>query len=247
MLKQDLLRLLWGPIWDNIKNITILVCIQNDYYIPKTYIDSIGLSTYTFNNRHQQVLNWQTFIRDHILPNHSQWEDFGYHRMTTTNIKRYLIATQWSIGRGPTVLGKRERCVTTISQFLTFFPGPQSIIYIIVELEVEEQEQDRISSLSQKPMMKLESANKHTTSEIATDDILVKQEVDCEIHQRKTDIVDGSHSGHTTESMKIKSEQVEVYNVDFINSIQANNNMSKHLIPEIIGSGSSKLRLLNDW
>ena len=59
--------------------------------------------------------------------------------------------------------------------------------------------------------------------------------------------MDGSHSGHTTESMKIKSEQVKVYNVDVINSIKANNNMSKHLIPEIIGSGSSKLRLLDDW
>ena len=95
--------------------------------------------------------------------------------------------------------------------------------------------------------MKLESANKHTTREIATDDILVKQEVDCEIHQRKTDIMDWSHSGNTTESMKIKSEQVKVYNVDFINSMRANNNMSNHLIPEIIGSGSSKLRLLDDW
>ena len=120
-------------------------------------------------------------------------------------------------------------------------------MYIIVELDVEEQEQDRISNLSQKPTMKLESANKHTTSEIATADIPVKQEVDCEIPQRKTDIVDGSHSGHTTESMKIKSEQVEVYNVDFINSNKANNNVSKHLIPETIGSGSSKLRLLDDW
>ena len=59
--------------------------------------------------------------------------------------------------------------------------------------------------------------------------------------------MDGRHSGHTTESIKIKSEQIEVYNVDFINGIKANNNMSKHLIPEIIGSGSSKLRLLDDW
>ena len=97
-----------GPIWDNIKNIKILVCIQHDYYIPKTYIDSIGLSTYMFNNRHQQVLNWQNCIRDHILPNYSQWEDFGYHRMTTTNIKRYLIATQWSIGRASP---KKKMCL----------------------------------------------------------------------------------------------------------------------------------------
>ena len=67
------------------------------------------------------------------------------------------------------------------------------------------------------------------------------------MHQRKPDIVDGSHSGNTTESMKVQSEQVEIYNVDFINSIKANNYMSKHLIPEIIGSGSSKLRLLDDW
>ena len=82
--------------------------------------------------------DWQTFICKYILPNHSQWEDFVYHRMTTMSIKLYLIATRWSIGRGPTVLGKRERRVTTITQFLTFFPGPQSIIYIIVELEVED-------------------------------------------------------------------------------------------------------------
>ena len=73
------------------------------------------------------------------------------------------------------VLGKRERGVTIISQFLTFFPGPQSIIYIIVELEVEDLEQDRILSLSQKPSMKLESLNQHTTYEIATDETGVEQ------------------------------------------------------------------------
>ena len=51
------------------------------------------------------------------------------------------------------VLGKRERCLTTISQFLTFFPGPQSIIYIIVELEVEEQErsEEHTSELQSRP------------------------------------------------------------------------------------------------
>ena len=102
-----------------------MVNIHNANHIPQTYIDSIGLSTYTFNNRYQQVPDWQTFIREDLLPNHSQWEDFEYHRMTTTSIKRYLIATQWSIGRGPTVLGKQEHGVTTISQFLTFFPSPQ--------------------------------------------------------------------------------------------------------------------------
>ena len=59
--------------------------------------------------------------------------------------------------------------------------------------------------------------------------------------------MDRSQIDNTTESMKIKSEQVEVYNIDFMNSIKANNNMSKHLVPEIIGRGSSKLRLLDDW
>ena len=61
-----------------------------------------------------------------------------------------------------------------------------------------------------------------------------------------SDIVDRSHNGNTTQLMKINLEQVEVYNVDFINSIKANNNMSKYLIPEIIGRGSSELRLLDD-
>ena len=98
-------------------------------------------SAHTASRWRTVVGDWQTFIREYILHNHSQWEDFGYHQMTTTSIKRYLIATQWSIGRGPTVLGKRERSVTTISQFLTFFPNPQSIIYIVIELEVEDHEQ----------------------------------------------------------------------------------------------------------
>ena len=39
--------------------------------------------------------------------------------------------------------------------------------------------------------------------------------------------------------MTIKSEQAEVYIVDFINAIKANIHASKPLIPEIIGSGSS--------
>ena len=154
-----------------------------------------------------------------------------------------MIATQWSIGRGPTVLGKRERGVTTISQFLTFLPGPQSVIYIIVELEVEDQEQDRIPSLSQKPAMKLESPNKHTTCEIATDETQVKQEVDYEIQLETMDILDGSYSNNIAESMTIKSEQVEVYIVDFINAVKANIHASKPLIPEKIGSGSSIQRL----
>ena len=122
------------------------------------------------------MLDWQTFISKYILPNHSQWEDFGYHRLTTTSINRYLIATQWSIARGPTVLGKRECGVTTISQFLTFFPSQQSIIYIIVELEVEERGKYRVSSTRQKQAIKLELAEELPTSEIGINDLIVKQE-----------------------------------------------------------------------
>ena len=43
--------------------------------------------------------------------------------------------------------------------------------------------------------------------------------------------------------MTIKSEQVEVYIVDFINAVKANIHASKPLIPEIIKSGSSIQRL----
>lgn len=98
----------------------------------------IGLSTYTFNNRHDKVVNWQQFISQHVLPNHSQWEDFGYDKLMPHMIKRYLIATQWSVVRGPTILGKKECSVDTISDFLSFFPTSQSIIYVIVELIIEE-------------------------------------------------------------------------------------------------------------
>ena len=128
--------------------------------------------------------------------------------MTTTSIKRCLIATQWPIGRGPTVLGKRERGVTMISQFLTFFPGASGIIYIIVELEVGDQAQDWILSLSQKPLTKLESPNKHTTCEIATDETRVKQELDYEIQLEKTDILDGSLKNNIAELMTIKSSRL---------------------------------------
>ena len=98
----------------------------------------IGLSTYTFNNRHEKVVNWQQFIRQHELPNHSQWEDFGYHKLMPHMIKRYLIATQWSVVHGPTILGKKECSVDTISDFWSFFPTSQSIIYVIVDLIIEE-------------------------------------------------------------------------------------------------------------
>ena len=98
----------------------------------------IGLSTYTFNNRHDKVVNWQQFISQHVLPNHSQWEDFGYDKLMPYMIKGYLIATKWLVVRRPTILGKKECSVDTISDFLAFFPTSQSIIYVIVELIIEE-------------------------------------------------------------------------------------------------------------
>ena len=98
----------------------------------------IGLSTYTFNNRHDKVVNWQQFISQHVLPNHSQWEDFGYDKLMHYMIKGYLIATKWLVVRRPTILGKKECSVDTISDFLAFFPTSQSIIYVIVELIIEE-------------------------------------------------------------------------------------------------------------
>ena len=47
--------------------------------------------------------------------------------------------------------------------------------------------------------------------------------------------------------MTIKSEQVEVYVVNFIDAIQANIHVSKYLIPEIIESGSFKPLLQDKW
>ena len=70
---------------------------------------------------------------------------------------------------------------------------------------MQDQEQDRIPSLSQKPSMKLKSPNKPTIYEIATNETRVKQEVDYEIHLEKTDILDGGHSNNIVESMTIKS------------------------------------------
>ena len=78
----------------------------------------IGLSTYTFNNRHDKVVNWQEFISQHVLPNHRQWEDFSYDKSMPHMIKRYLIATQWSVVHGPAITGKKEYSVDTISDFL---------------------------------------------------------------------------------------------------------------------------------
>ena len=98
----------------------------------------IGLSTYTFNNHHDKVVNWQQFISQHVLPNDSQWEDFGYDKLMPHMVKRYSIATQWSVVCRPSILGKKECSVDTISDFLAFFPTAQSIIYMIVELIIEE-------------------------------------------------------------------------------------------------------------
>ena len=53
-------------------------------------------------------------------------------------IKQYLIAIQRSAVRRPTILGKNECSVDTLSDFLSFFPTSQSIIYVIVKLIVEE-------------------------------------------------------------------------------------------------------------
>ena len=61
--------------------------------------------------------------------------------MTATSIKQYVITTRWSIRTGPTILRKKGRGITIISPFLTCFPNRQLIMYIIIELEVEEDEQ----------------------------------------------------------------------------------------------------------
>ena len=138
------------------------------------------------------------------------------------------------------MLGKRERGVTTISQFLTFFPSQQSIIYIIVELDVEERGQDRVSSTRQKQTIKLELAEELPTSEIGINDLMVKQEDHSRKQQKMTDILTGTQSDDILEATKIKSELVNVYIVKFMNNIKANNTISKDLIPEIIGSGCTK-------
>ena len=55
-----------------------------------------------------------------------------------------------------------------------------------------------------------------------------------------TDILEGTQSDDILEATKIKSELVEVCIIKFMNNNKANNTISKHLIPEIIGSGCSK-------
>ena len=84
------------------------------------------------------MLDWQKYIQQYILPNHSQWGDHAYSHLPLTAVKRYLIATHWSNARGPTILGRKESSVQSVAEFLVFFPSPQSTIYIIVELVPEE-------------------------------------------------------------------------------------------------------------
>ena len=55
-----------------------------------------------------------------------------------------------------------------MSQFLSFFPSPQSIIYIIVELVVEECGQDGLLSPQQKQKIKEEDPDLHTSDAIVT-------------------------------------------------------------------------------
>ena len=75
------------------------------------------------------------------------------------------------------VLGKRERGVTTISQFLSFFPSPQSIMYVIVELVVEKCRQDGPLSPQQKQKIKVEDPDLHTSDAIPNNDVIGKPEV----------------------------------------------------------------------
>ena len=55
-----------------------------------------------------------------------------------------------------------------------------------------------------------------------------------------TDIPEGTQSDDILEATKIKPQLVEVCIIKFINSIKANNTISKHLIPEIVISGYHK-------
>ena len=148
-----------------------------------------------------------------------------------------MIATQWSITRGPTVLGKRERGVTTISQFQSFFPSPQSIIYIIVELVVEECGQDGLLSQRQKQKIKVEDPDLHTSDAIPNNDVIVKPEVYRHMSQKIADILDGTQSDSIPDAIKIKFEGVEVCILKSNNILKAKNNISKRLnISEMIGS-----------
>ena len=146
--------------------------------------------------------------------------------------------TQWSITQGPTVLDNRERGVTTISQFLSFFPRPQLIIYIIVELVVEECGQDGLLSPRQKQKIKVEDPNPYTSDAILNKDMIVKPEVYHQMLQKMTDILDRTRSDSIPDAIEIKFEGVEVCIFKFINAFKANNNISKCLnISEMIGSG----------
>ena len=93
-------------------------------------------------DKNESISNWQAYINKYILPNHSQWNDHAYAALPPSAIKRYLIATHWSVARGPTILGRKESSVETVTKFLAFFPTVQSTIYIIVELQREDQTND---------------------------------------------------------------------------------------------------------
>lgn len=111
------------------------------------YIDSIRLYTYTINNCYQSVPNPLHVSSDHILANQSQLEDFRYHIITSSSIKQFLIVTQWLIPTRPIVQEKMQGGITTVCTYISLFPCTQSIIYLITELVVEENEQDGMSSL----------------------------------------------------------------------------------------------------
>ena len=117
--------------------------------IQSLLINIIGVSTYTFRDRKEKVTDWQQYIREYILPNHSQWGDHDYSKLPPTAIQRYLIATNWSNAKGPTILGRTESSVQSIGQFLAFFPGIQSHIYIIVELVREDLISDSLTLASE--------------------------------------------------------------------------------------------------
>ena len=51
------------------------------------------------------------------------------------------------MARGPTILGRKESSVETVTKFLAFFPMVQSTIYIIIKLQREDQSNDVLSPI----------------------------------------------------------------------------------------------------
>ena len=124
----------------------------------------IGSFLYSIDDTLEEVLDWQKYIRDNILPESIIWEEYTNAHQPLPPITELFFATEWTLKEGPTRLPRKVSTGCSVQPLLSFFSGKPKCLWVVISFEYTENEENSSSEsaagIKQNANHKLEQGKK---------------------------------------------------------------------------------------